>query len=120
MLTPKMKYPALILYAIDIIVVATLRDKTPVHLAIHFGNCVLIFYAMNFLLKPSISSKKLELTSDEIYILDEMLQGKQQKEIQNFSANTVTNKLRSARERNNIATTDELLQKYKLTLTMNN
>ena len=112
-LVPKMKFPSLILYACEIVFVATVRDKTPVHIAIHICNCICIYYAIKYLLKPTVNKKKLDLTYDEVIILDELLKGKQQKEIEQFSQNTVTNKLKQARERNGIATTDELLKKYK-------
>lgn len=119
-LNPKIKTFTFVLYFLEIIFIATVRDKTPVHIAIHIGNCMLLYYVLIFLFKPSFNQKKLELTTDETLILDELLDGKQQKEIQRFSANTVTNKLKQARERNHIATTDELLQRYKNTLTNTN
>lgn len=112
MLNPKMKMPAIVLYVLEIVIIATLRDKTPVHIAIHFCNCMIMYYTLNYLLKPSVLKNKLELTTDETMIIEELLQGKQQKEIIGFSANTVTNKLKQARERNHIATTEELLQRY--------
>jgi len=115
MMIPKMKYFCLITYSIDVIIVATIHDKTPVHIAIHVLNCIMLYYAINFLLKPTVHIKKLDLTCDEIIIIEELLKGKQQKEIEQFSQNTVTNKLKNARNRNNIPSTDELMQKYKST-----
>ena len=112
-LNSKMKIPSLVLYACEIVFVATVRHKTPVHIAIHVANCICIYYAIKYLLKPTVLRNKLDLTSDEIYILEELLNGKQQKEIDLFSQNTVTNKLKQAKERNGIATTDELLKRYK-------
>lgn len=113
-LVPKMKIPSLILYAIEIFFVATARDKTPVHIAIHICNCLSIYCGIYFLLRPTV--KNLKLTNDEIYILNELIKGKQQKEIDIFSPNTVTNKLKQAKKRNKIESTDELIKKYKQTL----
>ena len=58
--------------------------------------------------KPST----LNLTDDERKILDELLAGKMQKEIDLFSPQTITAKIKSARERNLCDTTPELLTMY--------
>lgn len=112
MLIPKHKYHLFLVYLADVIVVATLHDKTPVHIAIHLLNCTVLYYVLYFLMKPTTQKKKLNLTLDETLILDELLQGKQQKEIERFSQNTVTNKLKQAKMRNGIPTTEELLKIY--------
>ena len=54
----------------------------------------------------------MSLTDDERKILDEMVAGKLQKEIDLFSPQTITAKIKSARERNLCETTAELLSKY--------
>lgn len=112
-LVPKMRIPSLSLYILEIIFVATARDKTPVHITIHVCNCISIYCGIYYLLKPT---KRLKLTSDEIFILNEMINGKMQKEIDGFSQNTITNKLKQAKERNKVETTDELIKKFKETL----
>ena len=56
--------------------------------------------------------EKLNLTDDERKILNLKLQGKQQKEIDLFSQQTITAKIKSARERNLCETTEELMSKY--------
>ena len=45
-------------------------------------------------------------------ILKELAKGKQQKEIDFFNKNTVTKKIRQAKERNRCLTNEELLLKY--------
>ena len=112
-LVPKAKWISLVLYALEIFFVATVRDKSPVHILIHICNCICIYMAIIFLLKPTVNKRKLDLTLDEEFILKELLDGKSQKEIDKWSQNTITNKLKSARERNDIATTDELLNEYR-------
>lgn len=57
----------------------------------------------------------LQLTEDEAYILSELMQGKQQKEIAKWNKNTVSKKLKQARERNNILSNAELLLIYRET-----
>lgn len=108
---PSMKIPTLILYAVDIIIVATYRDKTPVHLAIHAINCTMIFQVINSLYKPI--RMKLHLTADEEIILKQLIEGKHQKEIDQYSQNTVTNKIKDAIRRNNLKNKEELIERYK-------
>ncbi len=74
---------------------------------------MLIYYSLKFLIKPSLLKRKLDLTVDETSILEELSNGKQQKEIEQFSQNTVSRKLKKARERNGVATTDELIKRFK-------
>lgn len=54
----------------------------------------------------------LILKDSEIDILNQMVSGKKQKEVEGYSINTVTKKLADARTRNNIPTTQELLFRY--------
>lgn len=55
----------------------------------------------------------LNLTKDEIDILKELAKGKLQKEIGLFSEQTITHKIKSARERNMCSSTGELVEKFK-------
>ncbi|MCQ2577567.1 MAG: hypothetical protein MJ176_03435 [Treponema sp.] len=57
--------------------------------------------------------KKLELTQDEYSIIFELCEGKEIKEIEMFSQNTVYVKLREARKRNNCLTNEELKTRFK-------
>lgn len=62
-----------------------------------------------FTVNPAVS---LKLKDDERQILDEMLDGKLQKEIGIYSQQTITAKVKAARERNLCETTAELLSMY--------
>ena len=62
-----------------------------------------------FTVNPAVT---LNLTDDERQILDLKLQGKMQKEIDLYSPQTITAKMKSARERNLCETTEELMAKY--------
>lgn len=66
-----------------------------------------------FISNKSNSHFILHLTPDEEYILSELMQGKQQKEIAKWNKNTVSKKLKQARERNNILSNAELLLLYR-------
>lgn len=61
--------------------------------------------------KPAV---RLTLTDDERKILDELKAGKMQKEIDLFSQQTISAKIKSARERNLCETTNELMAQYRL------
>ena len=115
---PKYRFYMLGIYCLDIICVGMHSDSSFSRFAIHIANCMLIYYSLKFLIKPSLLKKKLDLTVDETSILKELSQGKQQKEIENFSQNTVSRKLKKARERNGVATTDELIKRFKEELTV--
>ena len=67
-----------------------------------------IRYKNNF-----IKRYNLNLTMDEFYILEELALGKYQKEIKKFSKNTVSKKLKQARERNKVSSTAELVLMYR-------
>lgn len=69
-----------------------------------------------FLYSANVETRQicvLQLTEDEEFILDELSQGKQQKEIRRWNKNTVSKKLKQARERNNILSNAELLLVYR-------
>ena len=55
----------------------------------------------------------LNLTEDERKILEELAKGKLQKEIDLYSQQTISAKLKHARERNMIDTTADLIIKFK-------
>lgn len=91
----------------------TVQESSASHYAIHFSSCIL-WYILYFYI--SNSKIELQLTNDEIKILNALIDGKQQKEIDFFNKNTVTKKLAEARKKNNCKTTNELLYKYRKTL----
>lgn len=103
-------------YVISIFAVATLHEKNPYHLFAHFIGCMMLYLTV-YKLRYQNDTKfrkheEPELTFDEKIILQELLQGKQQKEIEQFSPNTVTTKLKQARERNGVKTTDDLIELF--------
>lgn len=60
-----------------------------------------------------LEKTKLSLNPDEIIILNELISGKEVKELDIYSQNTIYVRLRQARERNNCLNNDELLLRYK-------
>lgn len=110
---PKLKKATPFIYLINVIVSFSMKHLNIIAFCIHivytimFGIKLNYVYAVN---KPS----KLNLTDDEIRILKELQAGKMQKQIEFFSPQTVTAKLKSARERNMCETTQALLAKFEL------
>lgn len=101
-------------YFVAIFVVASLHGKNPYHLFAHFIGCTALILTVYKLRKNKTADKSLILTNDERIILTELKKGKRQKEIEQFSQNTVGNKLKEARLRNHLASTEELLDKFNL------
>ena len=108
---PKMNKFAQFAYLINVFIAFTLKRLGIVPFVIH---CVYIYMfktKLQYVFKVNKPSK-LNLTDDERKILDELLTGKMQKEIDLFSPQTITAKIKSARERNLCDTTPELLTLY--------
>ena len=99
----------LIIYAINEILALIVQEKEITHLIIHFLTCSL-FYLVYFY----VNTPALKLTSDEIKILQELKQKKMLKCCDSFSKNILTQKLKTARERNEIDTTAELLAMFSM------
>lgn len=110
-LNKKREYLYLTLYIADVTLALVLHDRGATHAIIHILNCIFIYacYKILFSLKPKT---KLNLEPDEAQILAEWAQVKELKAVRSFSHNTVYDKLRAARLRNDCTSNDELLKKY--------
>ena len=110
---PRIKWPAIIIYALNVFISFSLQKLIPIAILIHFvylGLFVLITLSI-YKVKPS---KNLNLKNDERFILDQLLAGKLQKEIEEYSQQTITAKLKNAKERNMCDSTTELITAYAL------
>ena len=108
---PKLKKIAPWIYLVNVFVAYTMKRLGITPFMIHLIYCVMFYTKMNYVFaihKP----EKLNLTDSERQILDLKLQGKQQKEIDLYSQQTISAKMKSARERNLCETTEELMAKY--------
>ena len=110
---PKIKWPAVIIYGINVFVSFSLKQLIPIAILIHFTYLGL-FILITLSIYKVKAQKTLNLKKDEIYILNQLKEGKLQKEIEGFSQQTITAKLKNARERNMCETTSELLAQYTL------
>lgn len=107
----KWEYPYLALYLLDVTLALIVHHLGATYAMIHILNCVFIYacYKVLFSLKPNA---KLNLEPDEAQILAEWAQVHELKAVRSFSHNTVYDKLRAARLRNDCTSNDELLKKY--------
>lgn len=109
---PKIKIPAVIIYAINVAVSFSLQKLLVFSATIHIVYFILFALCIMYVFSVHVP-EKLNLTEDEKSILKEIADGKKQKEIDLFSQPTITTKLKNARERNLCTSTNELVYKYK-------
>lgn len=115
---PKWKFFALSVYWFLITIAFAFNKESLCHYLIHIVRIMYYFYLLFHIIRTRYeriiptSLNMLELTEDEVNILDQMLAGKKQKEVVGYSINTVTKKLNNAKTRNHINTTQELLFVY--------
>lgn len=109
---PKLKKIAPWIYLVNVVVSFSLKKLDIVAFLIHIVYVFMFQIKMNYVFainKPTA----LNLTEDEKAILSELAKGKLQKEIDLFSEQTITHKMKSARERNMCNSTGELVEKFK-------
>lgn len=111
---PKYEKPYLMLYSMGVIACLWAYHDSWTHLAIHCGGCYFFYMVYRSAMDRLKNSRKiLELEPAERQILQALANGKQQKEIDFYSKNTVTKKLNNARIRNGCTTTGELLARFR-------
>jgi DNA-binding CsgD family transcriptional regulator len=108
---PKIEKPALVLYALNLFVSFAVKQYSIMTLGINGLNCILFYTLAKYLFAMRVQTILL-LTDDEKIVLEELADGKLQKEIEQFSQNKVTQILKNAMSRNNCKTKAELLNKY--------
>ena len=108
---PKLKKVAPFVYLVNVFIAFTLKRLGIVPFVIHVTYIYMFQTKLQYVFKIN-KPNKLNLTDDERKILDELKAGKMQKEIDLFSPQTITAKVKSARERNLCETTAELLSMY--------
>lgn len=137
-LNPKTKIPYLLVYALGVLACLVLYEDTYTHLIIHAFGCIFfycIFATMyhivrylekiiRFLHKENrrlrqenqelkkLKREKLVLNPDEIEILTELCAGKEIKELDIYSQNTIYTRLREAKNRNGCINNDELKARF--------
>ena len=108
---PKLKKFAPWIYLINVVVSFNLKKLDIIAFLIHIVYVFMFQIKINYVFAVN-KPEKLNLTEDEKLILAELAKGKLQKEIDLFSEQTITHKLKNARERNMCNSTAELLSKF--------
>ena len=108
---PKIKNIAPWIYLINVVISFTLKRLGIIPFLIHVTYIFMFYTKINYVFAVN-KPKVLNLTDSEKAILLELAKGKQQKEIDLFSQNTITKHLRNAQERNFCKSKTELLSKY--------
>jgi DNA-binding CsgD family transcriptional regulator len=108
---PKIKNVAPWIYLVNVVIAYTMKQLGIIPFLIHVTYIFMFQTKINYVFKIN-TPEKLNLTDSERQILDLKLQGKQQKEIDLYSQQTISAKMKSARERNLCETTEELMAKY--------
>lgn len=115
---PKFRYPMISLYGVNAFIKCYFELDNHIdalHFCFHFVYCLLIYFMVNEVSKRIsllTTTKKLELTQDEIVILEYLSKGIKQNDIADFSAQTVSRKLRRAKIRNGISNTKKLVKAF--------
>lgn len=109
---PKLKKFAPWIYLINVVVSFSLKKLDIIAFLIHIVYVFMFQIKINYVFAIN-KPEKLNLTEDEKLILAELAKGKLQKEIDLFSEQTITHKLKNARERNMCNSTGELVEKFK-------
>ena len=109
---PKLKKVAPLVYLLNVFIAFTMKRLGITPFSIHLVYCLMFYTKIGYVFtihKP----ETLNLTHDEKQILEELAKGKMQKEIDLYSQQTISGKLKNARERNLLETTADLVQKFK-------
>lgn len=109
---PKLKKIAPFVYLLNVFIAFTMKRFGITPFSIHLVYCLMFYTKIGYVFaihKP----ETLNLIQDEKNILEELAKGKMQKEIDLFSQQTISGKLKNARERNLLETTTDLVIKYK-------
>lgn len=112
---PKLRKVAPWIYILNVIISYKLKNLDIIAFCIHCVYTVMFGIKINYVFIPN-KPEVLNLTEDEKIILNELANGKLQKQIEGYHQNTVTKYLRNAMERNMCKTKNELLQKYMVTM----
>lgn len=111
---PKSKIFLLVTYVINVFIICHLHELEIMKIVYHLCSCAFIYLIMGEVIRKAKSCivRKLNLTDDEKIILEYLKKGYKQNDIIEFSAETVSRKLKRAKVRNGIETTKELLEQF--------
>ncbi len=108
---PKLRKVAPWIYIANVAIAFKLKNLDIIAFCIHCIYTVMFGIKINYVFIPN-KPDVLNLTEDEKIILNELANGKLQKQIEGYHQNTVIKYIRNAMDRNMCKTKTELLQKY--------
>lgn len=108
---PKLRKAAPWVYLVNVVISFAMKRLGIIPFLIHVVYIFMFYVKIKYVFSVNRPSS-LSLMDDERKILDELLAGKMQKEIDLYSPQTITAKIKAARERNLCETTAELLSLY--------
>lgn len=112
---PKYKVFIVTIYLVALTTVFALNDESLNSYLIHMARGTWFYLNIKYFILQNYQRKPLDLTEDEELILKELNEKKLLKACDSFSKNTITEKLKAARKRNNCVNNAELLAEYNLT-----
>lgn len=110
-LRPRLKIPAITIYALAVLVCLILYRDQASHSIIHSIGCYFFYLTAENIMKR-LKKPALKLTHEEKNILRQITEGRPKCNIEGFSEATVHRKLKEARERNSLLDTDTLLEQF--------
>ena len=114
LIAPGRKWYLLGIYLLTVSIMFMINKEDVIEYLLHLGRLAWLFFILNYYIGKNFVRKPLDLTEDEVKILEELNEKKMLKACTSFSKNTLTQKLKEARERNDIDTNAELLATYNL------
>ncbi len=124
-LWPKVKIPLIVFYVIDVFIVCFRHDTTEMHLLAHFTLCVIFYWFFELIVKTiqdetikkmrelEEKSQQVYFTAEECAILDELVKGVKQVDVDGYSKSTVHRKLKECKLRTGCNSTRELKELYR-------
>ena len=107
----KYRVPLYVAYGIAVLLCLGIGHRNWAHGALHTLYCVAIYFIVLDIRQEL--KRRLKVTDDELAIIKQMANGKEMKEIEGFSPNTIYVKLREARIRNGVKKNYQLVELYE-------
>lgn len=106
----KFMIPLFVMYGLAVMVCLGIGHRSWRHGAWHLFFCIWWFFIVTDI--KNELRRRLYATVDEVNIIKQLAEGKKKKEIEGFSQNTVYDKLKKARKRNNVEDNEQLVELY--------
>jgi hypothetical protein len=106
--------PISLIYFFNFFIISFINKYSVIEIIIHLGSCITLYLCLDKLFIKKTIKKEIKLDKSQRLILLEIIKGKQQKEIEGFSKNTITKKIQDAIKENNCKSREELIFYFML------